>query len=227
MRAALLVFAGAAAAGAFLVTREADAYAAPVDTPLDTPSLDGLGLDLPEVGQVEPDPAPEDSLLDSVANFIIPVAWTMDNQNLQAFLNLIRTGEGTADDGGYSRLFGGGSFDGFSDHPRQSVTRSGMTSTAAGAYQILSRTWDDLKNSGYTFPDFSPASQDKAAIALIKRRGALADVVAGRFSLAITKCNKEWASLPGSPYGQRTLSMSRALQLLAQAGGLSSDGVLA
>lgn len=225
MKAALLVFAGAAAAGAFLVTREA--YAAPVDTQLDMPSLDGLGLDLPDVGQVVEDPAQEDSLLDTVANFVIPVAWTMDNQNLQAFLTLIRTGEGTADDGGYSRLFGGGSFDGFADHPRQRVTRSGLTSTAAGAYQILARTWDDLKNSGYSFPDFSPASQDKAAIALIKRRGALADVLAGRFDRAITKCNKEWASLPGSPYGQPTLSMSRARQILAQAGGFSSDGVIA
>lgn len=225
MRAALIVAAGALMGGAFLVTQSAQA--AVVDAPLDTPSLDGLGLDLPEVGQVEPDPVQEDSLLDSVANFIIPVAWTMDNQNLQAFLSLIRTGEGTADNGGYSRLFGGGAFSGYADHPRQSVTRWGLTSTAAGAYQILSRTWDDLKNSGYSLPDFSPENQDKAAIALIKRRGALADVLAGRFHQAITRCNKEWASLPGSPYGQKTLSMARALQLLAQAGGLSSDGVLA
>lgn len=225
MRAAFLVAAGALMGGAFLLTR--DAQAATVDTLDDAPSFDGLGLDLPDVGQVDDEPAPEYSMLDTVENFFIPVGWTMDNKNLQAFLAMIRTGEGTADDGGYSRLFGGGSFDSYADHPRQMVTRWGLTSSAAGAYQILSRTWDDLKNSGHSLPDFSPANQDKAAIALIKRRGALADVLAGRFLAAIKKCNKEWASLPGSPYGQKTLSMDRALQLLAQAGGKSSDGVLA
>lgn len=224
MRAALLLLSGAAMGGAFLVTREAQAA---IDEPSDTPNLDGLGYDWPDVGTVEADPVPEPSLLDTVANFVIPVGWTMDNQNLQAFLWMIRTGEGTADDGGYNRLFGGGTFAGYDDHPRQSVTRSGLTSTAAGAYQILSRTWDDLRRNGYDLPDFTPANQDKAAVALIKRRGALADVLAGRFDVAIKKCNREWASLPGSPYGQPTLTMQRARQVIAQAGGISSDGVLA
>lgn len=167
-------------------------------------------------------------LMDAVSqaeNLLIPVAWTMDSNNVQAFLKLIRTGEGTLDAGGYSRLFGGGSFAGYNDHPRISVKASGYTSTAAGAYQILSRTWDDLKASGYDLPDFSPANQDKAALALIKRRGALADVTAGRWKQAIAKCNREWASLPGSPYGQPTLSMSRAISVLAMYGA-DTGGVI-
>jgi lysozyme len=141
---------------------------------------------------------------------------------------LIRTGEGTADAGGYSRLFGGGSFNELTDHPRQAVTRSGLTSTAAGAYQILARTWDDLRNNGVDLPDFTPDNQDKAAVALIKRRGALADVLAGRFDKAIAKTNKEWASLPGSPYGQPTLSLSRARSVLLSFGGQfdSTGGIL-
>ena len=212
MRAALIVFAGAAMGGAFLLTRDAQAADYTATDPASDPATD---------------PAAQDSVLDTVVNYVIPVDIAMSNQNLQAFLTLIRTGEGTADAGGYSRLYGGGSFSSFADHPRQVVTRGGWSSTAAGAYQILSRTWDDLRAQGYDLPDFSPENQDKAAVALIKRRGALADVLAGRFDRAIAKCNQEWASLPGSPYGQRTLSMTKAHQVLALAGGVSSDGATA
>jgi len=37
-------------------------------------------------------------------------------------------------------------------------------------------------------------------------------VKAGRFDAAVAKCAKEWASLPGSPYGQpvKTLDQARA-----------------
>lgn len=149
----------------------------------------------------------------------------INHPNVQAFSTLVRTGEGTIGDAGYRTLYGGRLFDGYADHPRIAVTASGRTSTAAGAYQILSRTWDDLARSGYRFPDFSPQSQDMAFLALLKRRGALADVVAGRFTTAIGKANKEWASLPGSPYGQPTLSLNQAMLVLAQAGGQSSTMV--
>jgi muramidase (phage lysozyme) len=58
------------------------------------------------------------------------------------------------------------------------------TSTAAGAFQFLSRTWDECaKALGLT--DFSPASQDLAAVFLIDRRKALDDVLAGRFDEAV------------------------------------------
>lgn len=139
------------------------------------------------------------------------------NNNLEAFLTLIRTGEGTLGDGGYSTLFGGGHFvNGYLDHPRTLVKANGYSSTAAGAYQILAKTWDDLRSHGVDLPDFTPEMQDRAAIALIKRRGALQDVLDGNFTAAITKTNKEWASLPNSPYGQPTLTMARAFDILAQ-----------
>lgn len=150
------------------------------------------------------------------------------DNNVQAFLTLIRTGEGTVDSAGYSRLVGGGQFQSFADHPRKLVTiRMGgklIKSTAAGAYQILARTWDDLKSSGVSLPDFSPASQDKAALALIRRRGAMQDVIAGRFATAIRKCSLEWASLPGSPYGQPTMTMQGARDVLAANGAAIADG---
>lgn len=146
------------------------------------------------------------------------------NQNLQAFLHLIRTGEGTLGTDGYRTLYGGGLFDSFDDHPRKKVTAGKWTSSAAGAYQILQKTWDGLvKANPWTLTDFTPMKQDQAAVILIRRRGAYDDVVAGRYQTAIIKCNKEWASLPLSPYGQPTLKMDRALEIIKQAGGVFAD----
>lgn len=148
------------------------------------------------------------------------------NGNVKAFLWVIRNCEGTADPDGYRRLFGGKLFTSFADHPRNKQTfklkKGGtLTSTAAGAYQILERTWDGLrKNHPGKFPDFSPSSQDLAAIALIRGRKALEDVVEGRFDIAIKKCALEWASLPGSPYGQPTKTLDFCKQIYEQHGGV-------
>jgi muramidase (phage lysozyme) len=144
-----------------------------------------------------------------------------EDQNVSAFLWTIRVSEGTDVIDGYSMLVGGGRFDGFADHPRVLVQLSnlGIKSSAAGAYQILRRTWDDVRDK-LGLPDFSPASQDAAAVELIKRRGALADVRAGRFNAAIDKCKKEWASLPGAGYGQHENSLTRLANAYTTAGGM-------
>lgn len=139
--------------------------------------------------------------------------------NVQAVLRVIRTGEGTADAQGYRRIFGGQLFTDYADHPRVTVRKGGYVSTAAGAYQALASTWDETKRI-MGLPDFSPASQDAFAVGRIAARGALDDVLAGRFDTAIKKIAKEWASLPGSPYGQPTLSWDRARSLYASAGGV-------
>lgn len=140
----------------------------------------------------------------------------LGNERCRAFLALIRKTEGS----GYSTLFGGATFAGFVDHPRQRVSRPlggrMLTSTAAGAYQFLARTWDECA-AACGLKDFSPASQDTAALFLIDRREALEDVLAGDWARAIDKCNKEWASLPGSPYGQPTRPMTECLAFLERA----------
>ena len=83
----------------------------------------------------------------------------LDNPNVRAFLRMLRHGEGTAGEDGYRVMFGGGLFDSFADHPRQAITRKlggkPITSTAAGAYQFLARSWDGLVKQ-YGFADFSP-----------------------------------------------------------------------
>lgn len=146
----------------------------------------------------------------------------LENANVRAFLAMIRAGEGTADANGYRRMFGGKLFDSYADHPRVKVSASlggqVITSTAAGAYQFLSRTWDECA-AALELTDFSPPSQDEAAVFLIRRRGALADVKAGNFEEAVRKCAKEWASLPGSPYGQPVKTLAQARATYEKAGG--------
>ena len=157
----------------------------------------------------------------------IALTGLLDEPNVRAFLQVIRAGEGTADADGYRRHFGGRLFDSYADHPRVAITaglgRNQYTSTAAGAYQFLARTWDGLVRQ-YGFDDFEPATQDIAALALIDGRKALDDVLAGRFADAVRKCNREWASLPGSPYGQPTRTVAQAeATYLASGGTLSHE----
>jgi lysozyme len=136
---------------------------------------------------------------------------TQADPNVQAFLTLVRTGEGTTGPNGYRTLFGGGLFDSFADHPNIAVTRGTLTSTAAGAYQILYRTWLEAK-AALGLTDFSPASQDAAAIWLIQRRGALADVQAGRFDSA-SEVQQGMGEPAGFAVRSTTLTLSRALSL--------------
>lgn len=151
----------------------------------------------------------------------------MDNtsaafKNLRAFLIMIQYSEGTFGKGGYNKLYGGSLFQDMTRHPNTPTTKWGITSTAAGAYQILNKTWNELQ-SKLGLVDFSPVSQDKAAIELIRRRKALEDVYAGRFAQAITKCKKEWASLPGSGYGQNEKNIKNLLAVYKIAGGLVKE----
>lgn len=127
---------------------------------------------------------------------------------IRAFMQMIRFCEGTTGDTGYKTLFGGGQFNNFADHPRQVVKTSGYESSAAGAYQILTRTWDGLKSKHSNLSSFNPADQDMACYYLIQQRNALPALRADNVQAAISACNREWASLPGSPYGQPRKSLS-------------------
>ena len=138
----------------------------------------------------------------------------IDDPNVRAFLDMIGYSEG-AD---YNTLFGGGTFDSFYDHPRQVISKSGYKSSAAGKYQIIRKTWDDVAPK-IGAQDFQPATQDAAAIYLIKRRGALNDVIAGNFTAAVQKVRKEWASLPGAGYGQPERDLAQLQAVYQQAGG--------
>lgn len=120
--------------------------------------------------------------------------------NVRRFLLMIQKSEGTLQySDPYKVVVGGGTFNDFSRHPNRLIKLSPtLSSTAAGAYQFLFRTWQGLH-----LPDFSPANQDKGAIMLIKQAGAYNDIINGNFAEAVYKVRKIWASLPGAGYGQR------------------------
>ncbi len=138
--------------------------------------------------------------------------------NRRAFLDMIAWAEGTAGDDGYRMLFGGRLFDSFADHPRVYVPFRNTSSSAAGRYQILARTWDGVRGK-LGLPDFSPPNQDAAALELIRERGALNDVDAGRVADAIAKVRKVWASLPGAGYNQPERGLVALMGVYQQAGG--------
>lgn len=102
-------------------------------------------------------------------------------------------------------------------HPNLLVqVAPGLRSSAAGRYQFLNTTW-----SGLGMKDFSPRSQDLAAIKLMQRRGMIAPLLRGDFNGAIHKGAPEWASLPtasgGSYYGQGAKSLSSLRSVYAKA----------
>ena len=155
-----------------------------------------------------------------VIDMVAPESPEVQDRNLAAFLWMLRVSEGTSGPDGYRTIVGGQLFSDYSRHPEVKVwlPALGIYSTAAGAYQQIRRTWFGVRDK-LGLPDFSPQSQDAAAVELIRQRGALADVKAGRFDVAVEKCKKEWASLPGAGYGQRENTLARLQSAYTTAGG--------
>jgi muramidase (phage lysozyme) len=122
----------------------------------------------------------------------------LKNPKIRAMLDVIGTAEGAT----YNTRVGGATFDDLSKKPGKStyIPSIKQNSTAEGRYQFLNSTWGGVaKDLGIS--DFSAESQDIAAIELIKRRGALNDILTDNFDNAIYKLSPEWASLP-TPTGK-------------------------
>ena len=146
------------------------------------------------------------------------------NTNVAAFLRVIRERESSQDDSAYSVINGGAHFDSFARHPYKGQrTPPGR---AAGAYQYIASTWGDVEQQ-YGMPDFGPASQDAGAVARLIYRGALEDVLAGRFASAVARCRHEWTSLPGASESSTSWTMDRALAVYRKWGGRTDDEVSA
>lgn len=156
--------------------------------------------------------------------------------NLGAFLKLIQYCEGTySQSNPYAVCYGySHTIQNFSNHPAITGEWTGKTlpdsyciaagfqpgckSTAAGAYQFLKSTWLGIQQKLGNIA-FNAAGQDAGAVQLIKNRGAYNDVLNGNLYAAIQKCNKTWASLPGSPYGQPTKTYAQCEKFYIEHGG--------
>lgn len=148
------------------------------------------------------------------------------NPNVKAFLMMIRQCEGTSGPNGYRTMFGGKLAPDLSKHPNVCVPYKNTCSTAAGAYQFLYRTWQTL-SLRLGLKDFSAASQDLAALELIREKGALNNIINGNIEIAIKKVAKIWASLPGAGYGQPEKSITQCLSYYKAAGGNINNNTIA
>jgi lysozyme len=158
----------------------------------------------------------------------------LEQDNLQAFLWMIRVAEGTSKSTGYQSQWPSREFDisnpkrsdgtinpayQFKDHPKEVRTANGIPSSAAGAYQFLYKTWVNCKTV-LGLPDFGPQSQDRAAIYLLSLNNSIEDIKKGNFAEALYKNRKTWASLPGANYpGQGMRSYDLLVNVYKKAGG--------
>lgn len=136
---------------------------------------------------------------------------------------VVRKGESSLDNDAYQMVNGGGKFYDFSKHPYAGMsTREG--GRAAGAPQYIPSTWAELADR-YGFTGFTPQEQDEGFVGCLVKRGALDDVVAGRFDVAVAKCRLEWTSLPGAAENtNQKWTMAAARSLYQQYGGSFDDG---
>lgn len=161
------------------------------------------------------------------------------SRNALAGLDLIAWCEGTSTsrhtkDDGYDIVVGGISsppgpfpktWDGYKQdlgHPniRVMVNTKGLVSTAFGRYQFLYSTWEEGVRK-YNFRGrIIPVAQDLMALKKIEERGGLAHLHAGRVEEFIARCNKEWASFAGSPYGQPTKTVAQMVKKFEELGGV-------
>jgi lysozyme len=182
-------------------------------------------------------PSEADMNVDTTAPTNAPLMASNDpDANVKAFLYTIRASEhrfpnDVTNDAAYHIFYGGRRFYNLTDHPvltgemrpvplsdgvcAASRLGPGCVSTAAGAYQLIKATWVRLRDK-MQLPDFSPASQDLAAVQLLDDIGALKLVQAGDIQGALAKANKVWASLPGSAAQQNPKTLQYALDRFAE-----------
>lgn len=138
---------------------------------------------------------------------------------IKAFLDTIAYSEGTdhpkspTKNHGYDVIVGHRLFTDYSKHPNilVSLPKLGISSTAAGRYQLLYRYWVAYcKTLGLR--DFSPETQDAIAIQQIKEQKALPLIEKGQIADAIIRCRNIWASFPGAGYGQHEHKLETLLQ---------------
>ncbi|TAN51929.1 MAG: TIGR02594 family protein [Methylococcaceae bacterium] len=130
----------------------------------------------------------------------------VDNPKIKAMLDVLAFTEGTGND--YGKVVNGTvisapynpelvgrrnvSVTNFNQHPNILVqVNATIKSTAAGRYQFLKETWDELD-----MPNFQPRNQDIAAVKLMKKRGMIELLLADNLQDAVFRGAPEWASLP-------------------------------
>jgi muramidase (phage lysozyme) len=153
----------------------------------------------------------------------------LEDPRVQALMDVIGKGEGTFDPKTgkrtYNKIFGGKRVGLGEEHPGIYVPFGNTTSSAAGFGQFLEKTWKGVDKVFGGELDFnSPRDQEVAVVELMRQRGMIGPLMQGDTATAIRRGGREWASLPGSPYGQPTQSMSGALSTFNARLGVHANG---
>lgn len=178
-----------------------------------------------------------DDVADLEAQAYAPDAYavTMNDPdaNVAAFLAAIRRFESEDSPRGYRMLYGGQLFTDTSKHPAAGTWKGaplpdamcraagfgpGCVSTAAGAYQFILPTWQNVARR-LGLADFSPESQDRAAVQLLADAGALVPIQLGQFDTGLTRARRTWASMPAAGWGQAEASRASWATAYTTAGG--------
>jgi muramidase (phage lysozyme) len=156
-----------------------------------------------------------------------------NTKNRKAFLDMIAFSEGTVKpkhkttkNDGYDVIVTGNGveeiFTDYTEHPfvhrKPKQVKGDLYSTASGRYQFMRKDWEHYRDA-LGLPDFSPESQDKWALQLIRERGALPLIDQGNFDLAVKRVSNLWASLPGAGYNQPEHSIDKLRTAYLAAGG--------
>ena len=131
------------------------------------------------------------------------------NPYVRAFAWAIMEAEGTTTHGYYT-YYGGSRLASLAWHPSKAIKVGGWTSSASGAFQFLTDTWNGLAYKlGLT--DFGVDSQNAAFVELLREKNALTSIMQGDIDTTVYRVRKVWASLPGAGYGQgeKTLEQVR------------------
>ncbi len=140
---------------------------------------------------------------------------------LRAFLKVIREWECHAEHDDAKRYFMlpvKGTFTDTRKHPFEG--KSTADGTPSGAYQITLGTYRDFLDRNFGLePGFTPAHQDRMAVAMLEHklpsRSALAEIRKGNIEAAVDIARHTWASLPGGTQcrheGKRMFTMTDVL----------------
>jgi muramidase (phage lysozyme) len=126
------------------------------------------------------------------------LAGYLSNPNVTAFLDAIANAEGLEGrpNGGYDLGFGYRKIASLAEHPYvgRELTPNGVSS-ASGRFQFMGHTWGDMKRA-LGLQDFSPISQQVAALKQLEQLGVLESVARGTVgSRELSRVAQVWASV--------------------------------
>lgn len=144
---------------------------------------------------------------------------TNTNNNLKAFQMLLRYAEfSRINDIDYRSHFGFSTFTDTSRHPNKKICISGYCSTAAGAFQYINSTWVWLAGK-YGVRSFTQRDQDYINELHLTEMGVKKALDNNDLQKAVEIAGAQWASLPGSKFGQGKHSYQTLEQIYIKYGG--------